>query len=285
MGTDYRLSTSASASVWLTQRRRTRRALDESAYAIVNPERVDVGAVATGRGFPYNLTGTWAALPYASLEGEEIMARIGGSSVVRSGGEATEQRFKRDLAQPSYALIHFGTHAIVDEVEPARSALVLAEGGDDDGFLQAREIGDFDLEDRIVVLYACGSAAGDIRSGEGAMSLGRAFLAAGARAVVGNLWALRDDDAYFLSQHLYAALARGESIAAAARTARQAAVDSGRPPPSWAGLVVLGDGSAVPFPDGSPSAKRRRILLFVAALFALTAMVAGAWAIRKASSP
>ena len=65
----------------------------------------------------------------------------------------------------------------------------------EDGLLQTREIEGLDLEGRIVVLSACQTASGAILGGEGVLSLARAFFEAGAHAVIGSRWPIRDEDA------------------------------------------------------------------------------------------
>jgi CHAT domain-containing protein len=129
---------------------------------------------------------------------------------------------------------------------------VLAPGGDDeDGFLQMREILELDLKDKIVILSACRSASGTVLQGEGTLGLARAFFQAGARAVVGNLWPLRDDDAEALVGEFSRRLAGGQPLARALAGARASRIEAGAPAAAWAGLVVLGDGDEVPFPDGN----------------------------------
>ena len=48
----------------------------------------------------------------------------------------------------------------------------------------------------------------------------------------------------------YAQLERGQSLGAALAGAQRAAISASLPPAAWAGLVVVGDASLVPFPGG-----------------------------------
>jgi CHAT domain-containing protein len=173
-----------------------------------------------------------------------------GAGRVVSGNEANERLLMAtDLS--GYEMLHFATHALVDYDHPERSAIVLAPGGEDeDGFLQMREILELDLADKVVILSACRSASGTVLRGEGTLGLARAFFQAGARAVVGNLWPLRDDDAEALIGELSRGLARGQPLSRALAGARAARIEAGAPAAAWAGLVVLGDGDVAPFPDG-----------------------------------
>jgi CHAT domain-containing protein len=125
--------------------------------------------------------------------------------------------------------------------------VVLSPGSEsEDGLLQVREIGDLDLEGRIVVLSACRTASGKTLNGEGVQSLARAFFRAGAHAVVASRWPLRDDEAAVLFEDFYRELGNGESLARSLRRATQKAVASGLPASAWSGLTLYGDGSLAP---------------------------------------
>jgi CHAT domain-containing protein len=122
-----------------------------------------------------------------------------------------------------------------------------------------------------VVLSACRSASGAAVEGSGVFGLARGFFRAGARAVVGGLWPMRDDEAASMMEAFARRLSEGKSVAGALASARMEKMAAGAPAAAWAGFVVLGDGSLVPFPGGlegrSPAA---------AALVLLTALLAAA---------
>ena len=105
----------------------------------------------------------------------------------------------------------------------------------------------FNLRGRLVVLSACESADGSLLSGEGPLSLARAFFAGGAGGVVATRWPLRDDDAAFVMERFYRALGDGNQRRAALRRARRDAVAAGLPAAAWAGVTLLGDGLHRPF--------------------------------------
>ena len=72
-------------------------------------------------------------------------------------------------------------------------ALSLSPAGDSQ-VLTPFEISRWRIQAGLVVLSGCHSAAGAPLPGEGALGLPRAWLAAGAEAVVGSLWNTPDDD-------------------------------------------------------------------------------------------
>ena len=131
----------------------------------------------------------------------------------------------------------------------------------------------------MVVLSACRSASGTVLPGEGVLGLARAFFQGGARAVVGSLWPLRDDDAAALFGAFYGQLAQGRSLDEALRLARIERIEDGAPAAAWAGVVLLGDGATAPFP-----AQRRagRGLTLAVTLGLLTLILVGArWSRRN----
>lgn len=221
------------------------------------------------------------SLPRARTEARKLLRLIGGNSLLRAGPDATESFIKHaDLDR--FGLIHVAAHAVVDYSRPERSAIILAPGAtEEDGFLQPREIAELDLEGKVMILSACRSASGEIIRGEGALGLARAFFVAGARAVIGNLWPMRDEDAEAFVSELSKHLAAGESLAAAMRSSRRARLEAAAPSAAWAGIVLLGDGDFVPIP-GSRSRSRWRLasLLLVASL-ALAILLGGVLARRR----
>ena len=190
-------------------------------------------------------------LPRAREESRAIERHIAAARAL-VGAEASERALK-DTDPRTYDVLHFAAHALSDESHPERSAVLLASGdGREDGLLQAREIEALDLDGRIVVLSACQTASGAVQSGEGVLSLARAFFEAGAHAVVGSRWPLRDDDAAVLFDAFYRRLADGASLAEALKGTQDEARAAGRPPTAWAGLVLLGNGDLRPFLGAPP---------------------------------
>ena len=220
-------------------------------------------------------------LPHARREAHAIVRMLGGQSRAVVGADASEAYLDR-MELRRYGVLHFAAHAVIDDLRPERSALLLAPGSDDrDGLLHVREIVSFDLPGSVVVLSACRSTAGPLLQGEGTMSLARGFFQAGARAVVGSLRPVRDDEAASIVIAFYRHLARGVSVGEALARARRDVMRSGAPVAAWASWVVMGDGSAVPLPGGRQYASRSIQLVTALALLLLVGLFV--WRLQRRS--
>ncbi len=192
-------------------------------------------------------------LPSARTEAAALAHALGPGSRILTGGEASEKSLKTSDLR-AFGMLHFAAHAVVDDVHPEHSAVLLAPGdASEDGLLQMREVVPLPLQGRVVVLSACRSASGQMIAGEGPLGIARAFFQAGARTVVGSLWPLRDDDAAAFVEAMAGGLARGLSVGESAAEARRERIAAGVPARDWAGLIVLGDPETIPLPGGAPS--------------------------------
>ena len=180
-------------------------------------------------------------LPAARDEARAIAGLVVDASVL-TGAEATESVMKSGSLD-GYRVVHFATHGLVSLRAPYRSALVLARDGDQDGFLQAREIYRLRMRSELVVLSGCRTARGATVEGDGVQGLAQAFLHAGARSVVASLWNVNDERTATFMEAFYAHLAGGASKTDALRRAK---LDLLRRPATaapryWAPFVLIGE--------------------------------------------
>jgi CHAT domain-containing protein len=271
LGSTHEIVVAPSASVWMRLRQTPR--IERSAALVLAdpavPEMLRTDAVAQDREW---LPGTLqlGRLPYSRREGRTIVTTMGRGSQLLTGRAATESALKAG-GLDAFLIVHFATHALVDEGQPDRSAVLLAgEEHREDGLLQAREIADLALPGRVVVLSACRSATGAVLAGEGVLGLSRAFFEAGARTIVGTLWAVRDDQAAAFFEAFYASFGRGLSVGAAMRNARQQAITQEIPASVWSSIVVMGDDTVAAIPPMDPAHTPTLILLVVVSTFVVT---------------
>jgi CHAT domain-containing protein len=165
---------------------------------------------------------TWTAIPHTR---DEVLAIASlyppGERVLRLGLAASESSLKKeDLRQ--YRYLHFAVHGFADEVNPARSGLVLSQGkdGDQDGILRMDEIAQLRLNAELVTMSACRTAVGRLLEGEGLLALSRTFFYAGARHVIASLWDVNDSSTAEIMKYLYVQLKAGLSPAEALRSAK-----------------------------------------------------------------
>jgi CHAT domain-containing protein len=208
----------------------------------------------------------------ASAGEARAVAAYGADAMVRLRGAASESFLKR-VAPDRFRVIHFATHALVDERASARTVLALAPGDGEDGFLGAGELAGLGLAADLVVLSACRTAGGAVIEGEGIQGLTAPFLEGGAGVVVATLWPLPDRVAARFVAEFYRALATGVAVGNALATAKRARRDAGASPSEWAAFVAVGDPHLV-IPLRSPGGGQRTVLVVaVLVLLALAGLL------------
>jgi CHAT domain-containing protein len=146
-------------------------------------------------------------------------------------------------------MIHFATHAVMNEREPSRSCLVLApDRSHGTGALYLHQIARLRLsQTRLVVLAGCRTGAQSPEGYESVRSLAMAFLLAGSRNVVASLWDLDDVAAREFSVRVHLLIQRGATPAEACRNVQITMLRSLNPrlaaPSSWASMQLFGTGS------------------------------------------
>ena len=150
---------------------------------------------------------------------------------------------------PNVPIIHFATHAVINERFPLDSALVFTipehpKEGQDNGLLQAWEIFErMRIDADLVTLSACESGLGKEMGGEGLIGLVRAFQYAGARSVLASLWKVEDKATGELMKRFYTYLKGGKTKDEALRAAQIDLIHSAEysHPRDWAAFQLNGD--------------------------------------------
>ena len=157
-------------------------------------------------------------LEYAELEAEEVK-NVYPQSTVYVKKDATEEKSKS--LSPNYDILHFATHAQLNEDDPLSSAVLLAKEDKEDGRLEVREIFGMDLKAKLVVLSGCETGLGKLSTGDELVGLTRAFIYAGTPSVVASLWSVDDSS----TAHLMASFYRNLKTMSKVEALRQAQLE------------------------------------------------------------
>jgi CHAT domain-containing protein/enamine deaminase RidA (YjgF/YER057c/UK114 family) len=185
-----------------------------------------------------------ARLPGAAAEVQALAAEYPDADVL-AGSAATQPAFAAAFGRA--AVVHFAGHAVFDDEQPERSALLLAPDGTGRGDgLTAAEVERLDLRDvRLVVLSACQTLRSRAGRSGGFAGLSGALLAAGADGVVGSLWRVDDELTRALMVEFHREFRRSGDGAAALRAAQlrllRASDPAQRSPAAWSGFRYAGN--------------------------------------------
>jgi CHAT domain-containing protein/tetratricopeptide (TPR) repeat protein len=181
-------------------------------------------------------------------EAEQIAALAPPGEVVESLDFGANRETAVGPVVGGSRIVHFATHAILDDEHPELSGILLSmlepDGRPTDGFLRAHDIFNLKLSADLVVLSACRTAAGKDVKGEGMMGLTRGFMYAGTPRVLGSLWATEDKATSELMVRFYRNLLRRAMRPPAALQAAQVEMLRDRrwqSPYFWAGFTLSGE--------------------------------------------
>jgi CHAT domain-containing protein len=196
---------------------------------------------------------TLPPLPETSEELKTVASSLGAAEdSVALGPAATKDRLNAMRLQ-DYRILHFATHALVaGELSGLQEpALVLSlppqSSKAEDALLTASEVASLRLNADWAVLSACNTAAGDKAGADALSGLARAFIFAGARALLVSHWPVNSEATVNLTTRTFAYLAKTPqaSRAEAFRQAMVSLIKEGNPPALWAPFVIVGEGGPV----------------------------------------
>lgn len=255
-------------------------AYDMETKATAPPQAVSRTAITRGLS-----THRFGALPGTQAEVEAIRSVLGvAQSEYYTGAKATETAL---TSHPSPRILHLATHgfyfndqdfaaffndgdllspgrpapspaAVLQEDPLLRSGFVLAganvalktgKTGPGDGLITSQKILGLNLQgSELVVLSACQSGLGEVRSGEGVFGLRRAFSQAGAKSMIMSMWSVPDGETKDLMSALYKNMqAKGMNRAQALRQAALQEIEITRAhyghanPWFWGAFVFVGE--------------------------------------------
>jgi CHAT domain-containing protein len=155
------------------------------------------------------------------------------------GDQATKTTVLDQMRTAS--LVHLATHGLLDTIDGTMpGAIALAPQGQDSGLLTANEIFDLNLSANLVVLSACDTGRGEIKS-DGVIGLSRSLIAAGVPTVVVSLWAVNDSSTSVLMSDFYRNLEANPNKAQALRKAMLMTMKQYPNPSDWAAFMLVGE--------------------------------------------
>jgi tetratricopeptide (TPR) repeat protein len=170
-----------------------------------------------------------------------------GKSEVLTGMQANKSHFMSDLAPKldQYRWIVFATHGLFSNKIPVITepflALTMVPPGTD-GFLRMTEVMGLKMNADVVALTACQTGLGKELSGEGVMSMGRAFQYAGAKSVLMSLWSVAEKSSVQLVESFFKHIKEGKSKLESLKLARQEVRKDGYDHPFfWASFILVGE--------------------------------------------
>lgn len=180
-------------------------------------------------------TSSFSDLPFSRMLAADIIREGYGWSNVDKN-IPLDSLFNTDAS-----ILHVNTHGVIDTFWSEYSQLVLGESR-----LNLQEVYAKPCRANLVVLNACNSSRGILYEDDGIHGFVRAYFAAGAEAVMSNLWEVDDRSSNALLKLFYDRLSDGQPSAEALRNARvevleQAATSDQAARYYWAGPKLVGN--------------------------------------------
>jgi CHAT domain-containing protein len=227
------------------------------------------GKKATLLGFPDYGAGMIVQLPGTKVEVDAI------NKLLKSSGYQVSELLQRDATETNLksahreAILHIATHGyFLKDVEKAswpigvmadyakdnvllRSGLMLTGASEADklspgldssnnGIMTSYEAMNLDLKGtQLVVLSACETGLGEVKAGEGVYGLQRAFLVAGAQAIIMSLWKVDDEATQQLMNNFYNNWIHNNDKQKAFKLAQQQLMTKYKEPVYWGAFVMM----------------------------------------------
>lgn len=159
-------------------------------------------------------------LPGTRWEAQQIISLV----PKEDGFMALDFSASRDMAMSEdlgqYRIVHFATHAFVDDTDPALSKIVFSQydsqGNPQNGNLALADIHQMRLHADLVVLSACRTALGVDTKGEGLIGLTGGFMRQRVPRVIVTLWPISDSVAAEMMARLYRKMLGKQKLSPAA---------------------------------------------------------------------
>ena len=174
---------------------------------------------------------------------EMLQSMTGGDGFVNE--EATEENFVKHANK--YKIIHLATHGAANDLVGEYSYLAFTEKEDtlENELLYAKDVYNLKLNAELVVLSACETGLGNMKHGEGIISLARGFSYSGASAIVPSLWQINDTKVVMFMEFFYQNLKKGMDKDMALQNAKIQYINNNSnlvaEPFFWAPFILIGN--------------------------------------------
>jgi tetratricopeptide (TPR) repeat protein len=186
-------------------------------------------------------------LPRTSELADNLEKMYGSKCLSLTGLKANKSDFLTKIAPgiEQYSGVVFATHGVISTHVPGLMepflALTMAPSGTD-GFLKMSDVLSLKMNAEIVALTACQTGLGKELSGEGIMSMGRAFQYAGAKSVLMSLWSVSEAGSVLLVEKFFQHLKAGKTKLESLKSARDDIRNDGyKHPFFWSAFILVGE--------------------------------------------
>jgi len=142
----------------------------------------------------------------------------------------------------NYKIVHLATHSGSSNTEKPWLAF-------NDEKVNLNEIYGTHNQADLVVLSACKTSQGELKTGEGVMSLARGFFFSGTNSVISTLWNINDKTTQELMHSFYMNVKKGQTKSNALHQSKlaylSAHVGSMASPFYWSSFVLIGDANVI----------------------------------------
>jgi CHAT domain-containing protein len=179
-------------------------------------------------------------LKFASIESLKIVSLFNGTLFAKE--KATKTNFIKE--KENFDIFHLSMHSQLFEDDFNKSCLLFSN----EDRLFFSELYGMNIPASMVVLSACDTGNGTLKSGEGIMSMSRALTYAGVQSAVVSLWQVPDKETSEIMISFYENLKKGESKNEALANAKRTFIINNpmkNQPFYWAGFIVNGDVSPI----------------------------------------
>jgi CHAT domain-containing protein len=204
--------------------------------------KTQLAAFAPNYGGDINLTrdASFKDLKFAKQEAETISKLFDGDFY--NAKLATKKTFISQMEK--YKIFHLSMHSQLYEDDFNKSFLLFANNEK----LYFSELYGMNIPAHMVVLSACNTGNGLMKSGEGIMSMSRALSYAGVQSAIVSLWQVPDKETSEIMVLFYQNLKDGQSKAEALANAKTTFITANpmkNHPFYWAGFIINGDASPI----------------------------------------